>query len=208
LSAYQGALSEFMKGLNDDQILELDKERTEWITESHPIEVQRKTADRMGQSFLQTSAEKQYKEMGMRSVVWEFHENRAGTKLFQLLSRPKFMANIYLTNLCSHDFNKSLGKGKVMSFEEKFPEAVEDFKQAWVEYMRYCYRVESGDVESGEVESVTKNRSTTLIDLNRDPKGYPLVPQEVGNLANMKSILRSFITIHYRKFLCLFLQQH
>lgn len=106
----------------------------------------------------------------------------------------QFISDIYLT-LSRHDFNENLGKIKVQSFIEKYPEAVADFRNAWIEYMKYCYQVESGDV----VESVGENRATTsLIDLDRDPKGYPLVPQEGGNLMNMKRIIRSFVTVHYR----------
>ena len=63
--------------------------------------------------------------------------------------------------------------------------------------MKYCYQVESGEV----VESVGEVRPANfLIDLDRDPKGYPLVPPEGGNLINMKRIIRSFITLHYRKY--------
>ena len=94
----------------------------------------------------------------MRSVVWEFHENQVGQKLFQVLSLSKFLAKIYLTNFSSDDFNDSIGKIKVQSFVEKFPEAVSDFKQAWVEYMQYCYQVESGEVGSGEVEQVASHK--------------------------------------------------
>lgn len=62
--------------------------------------------------------------------------------------------------------------------------------------MKYCYQVESDDF----VESVVENRSvSSLIPLDRDPKGYPLVPKDGGNLENMKRIIRSFITAHYRK---------
>lgn len=86
LSAYQGAVSELIKGLDEEQVSKLDKRRAEWINESFPIDVQRKTADRMGSVFLRKSAETQYKEMGMRSIVWEFHENKVGSKLFQVLS--------------------------------------------------------------------------------------------------------------------------
>lgn len=202
LPAFQGAVTEFMEGLDDEQISELESKRAEWINTGHPIEVQRKMADAMGRGFLQSSAETQYKEMGMRSVVWEFHENKSGTKLFQLLSRPKLFGK-YLSDILSHDFNENVGKVKVLPFIEKFPDAVANFRKAWVEYMLYCYKVESG---SSEVESVAaQNRqSTSLIILDRDPKGYPLVPQENGNLTNMKHIVRSFITAHYRRFICSF----
>jgi hypothetical protein len=95
-----------------------------------------------------------------------------------------------------HDFNENLGKVKVQPFIEKFPDAVADFRNAWIDYMKYCYQVESGEV----VESVAENRSVaSLMDLDRDPKGYPLVPKEEGNLLNMKRIIRSFVTAHYRK---------
>jgi hypothetical protein len=72
--------------------------------------------------------------------------------------------------------------------------------------MKYCYRVESGE----EVESVAQNRpSTSLIELDQDPKGYPFLPerQEGDNLVYMKQLLRSFITAHYRMFILLSLLQ-
>lgn len=87
MPSFQAAVTEFMDGLDEDQVLGLEKEQAEWINKSHPVESQRKAAERNGRGFLQKSAEAQYKEMGMRSVVWEFHENKAGVKLFQLLSR-------------------------------------------------------------------------------------------------------------------------
>lgn len=100
--------------------------------------------------------------------------------------------------LSSHDYNENLGKKKVLSFTEKFPDAVSSFKKDWIEYMRYCHQVETGEV----VESVTENRSApSLIELDRDAKGFPLVQKgwESGTLINMKNIIRSFVTSHYRK---------
>jgi hypothetical protein len=102
----------------------------------------------------------------------------------------------HILTFSRHDFNENLGKLKVQPFIEKFPDAVADFRNAWIEYMKYCYQVESGEV----VESVAESRSaTSLIVLDRDPKGYPLVPKEDGNLITMKRIIRSFVTAHYRK---------
>ncbi len=101
--------------------------------------------------------------------------------------------------MCRHDFNESLGKVKVQSFQAKFPEAVEQLKAAWVEYMKYCYRVEEGE----EVDSVAQNRATpVLMDLDRDVKGFPLVPPASSGdgLTYMKRVIRSFVTAHYRKF--------
>jgi hypothetical protein len=96
-----------------------------------------------------------------------------------------------------HDFNENLGKVKVKSFKEKFPQAVENFKFSWVEYMKYCYRMESAE----EVESATESQSTLLIELDRDEKGFPLLPpaQEGDDLNHMKRLIRSFLAAHYRK---------
>jgi hypothetical protein len=85
----------------------------------------------------------------------------------------------------------------VQSFKDKFPEAVEDFKAAWVEYMQYCYRV-----ESGEEVPVAQNKSIhSLIELDRDDKGFPMLPPTKKNesLAYMKQMVRSFVTAHYRE---------
>ena len=110
-------------------------------------------------------------------------------------SCEQYIPDIYLTLLSRHDFNENIGKIKVQPFIKKYPEAVADFRNAWIEYMKYCYQVESGEV----IESAAENRATTLlIDLDQDLKGYPFVPQEGGNLINMKRIIRSFITVHYR----------
>lgn len=97
LPAFQGAVSELLEGLEEGDLFDLEVKRAEWLNECHPIDVQRKNADKMGRGYIQTSAESQYKEMGMRSVVWEFHENKAGVKLFQLLSRLKFSSK-YLSD--------------------------------------------------------------------------------------------------------------
>ncbi len=81
---FQGAVEEFMAQLDEERLLALENERTDWQNNGHPIEVKRKTAERMGQSYLEKSAQVQFDEMGMRGMVLEFHENKAGTKLFQV----------------------------------------------------------------------------------------------------------------------------
>ena len=85
LGVFQGAVTEFITGLDEEVVFELENKRAEWVNNSQPVDHQRKAAERNGRSYLQKSAELQYNQMGMRSVVWEFHENKAGTKLFQLL---------------------------------------------------------------------------------------------------------------------------
>jgi hypothetical protein len=81
---FQAAVNEFMETLDEDALLALEHERADRMNSGQPIEIKRKTAERMGHSYLEKSAQVQYDEMGFRGVVWEFHENKAGTRLFSL----------------------------------------------------------------------------------------------------------------------------
>jgi hypothetical protein len=86
---------------------------------------------------------------------------------------------------------------KVLSFQQKFPEAVEYFKNYWFEYMLYCYRVESGE-EAPAAQNKTVN---SLMELDRDVKGFPMLPpvEENESLPYLKQMVRSFVTAHYRE---------
>jgi hypothetical protein len=77
-----------MAQLNEEQTLALEEVQAEWRTRGQPSELQRKTVERNGHNYLERSAEVQYKEMGMRSIVWEFHERKSGIKMFQLWVQP------------------------------------------------------------------------------------------------------------------------
>jgi len=198
MSACQAAITEFMSGLDEERRSALEVERLEWQKRGQPPEVQRRMAERLAHTYFEKSVQVQYNDMGMRNIVLESHRNKAGMKLFQLYIGEIFLRHTYIT-LCRHDFNENLGNVKVQSFQAKFPEVVEQLKAAWVEYMKYCYRVEEGE----EVESIAQNRPTAaLMDLDRDVKGFPLVPpaSEGDSLTYMKKVVRSFMTAHYRKF--------
>lgn len=73
-----------METLDDDKIATLEKTRANWLSRGQPQELQRKAVTKMGRHYLHESARVQYNQFGMRSVVFEFHENRAGTRLFQM----------------------------------------------------------------------------------------------------------------------------
>lgn len=63
--------------------------------------------------------------------------------------------------------------------------------------MQYCYQVESGEeAPAGQVRS-----AYALMELDRDVKGFPMLPP-VGakeSLQDMKAMIRSFVTAHYRE---------
>ena len=84
MSVFQGSVTELLANLDEDEILQLHATRDKWIKEGNPIELRRKTAEKKAHHSIQQLAKSDYKEMGMRMVVWEFHENTTGMKLFQL----------------------------------------------------------------------------------------------------------------------------
>lgn len=92
--------------------------------------------------------------------------------------------------LLSHDCNEQLGNVKVQAFQEKYPEVVQGFKEAWIQYMEYCYEAESGQ-GVGSVGQSQPTSALKLIELDRDVKGYPLVPASCDGdtLVYMKKIV-------------------
>ena len=81
---FQAAINEFMETLDENAIVALENERADRMIAGQPTEIKRRTVERMGHSYLDKSAKVQYDEMGRRLIVWEFHENKAGTRLFSL----------------------------------------------------------------------------------------------------------------------------
>jgi len=197
LPVFQGAVDEWVSGLDEAALAELETMRADWISRGQPVEVKRKTAERMGETYIEQMATVLYKEMGIRFVLCEWHENKAGTKLFQMLVRPLMFGHMH-ANISRHDFNDKLGKVKLQSFRDKCPDAANSLKSSLMDYMRYTYRVEEG----AEIDTVAQNRiSHTLLELDRDVKGYPLLPvaQQGDGLHHLKRLIRSFVTAHYRE---------
>jgi len=98
LPVFQGAVETFMTNLTPDQKDILEAEHATWNSEGHPDAVKRKTVERNGRTYLRQTAEVLWREMGMKPLIWEYHVNKAGQKLFQLYVR--------VISLCSrHDID-------------------------------------------------------------------------------------------------------
>jgi len=106
-----------------------------------------------------------------------------------------------MVNLHSHDYNAELGDiDNLRSFEEKFPEEFQYFEKGLIKYMRYVEELESGTI----VEEPKRQSAKTLMELETDDTGYPLLPSAVSDptkdrLEYQKRLIRSFLTNHYRK---------
>jgi hypothetical protein len=84
MSTFQAAVTDFMSGLDEERRSALEVERLKWQTRGQPPDVQRRTAERLAHTYFEKSAQVQYNNMGMRSIVLETHRNKAGMKLFQV----------------------------------------------------------------------------------------------------------------------------
>jgi len=84
LPVFQGAVTALMESLDEEEVSALEAERESWTSKGHPEELKRKAAENNGQSYHRTSAETQYREMGMRPIIWEHHRNKAGDSLVQM----------------------------------------------------------------------------------------------------------------------------
>lgn len=73
-----------METLDDDEIAKLEEIRATWMSRGQPRELQRKAAEKMGRHYFQQSSRVLFNGFGTRQVIFEFHENQAGTKLFQM----------------------------------------------------------------------------------------------------------------------------
>lgn len=126
ISVFQAAVTKFMETLNEDAIAKLEEIRANWLSWGQPCQLQRKAAEKMGRNYLQQSSKVQLNSFEMQSIVFEFHENQAGTKFFQMCLSYLLENNRF----CRHDFNDSLGKVKLQSFWDKFPDTVASFQTA------------------------------------------------------------------------------
>ena len=73
-----------METLDDDEIAKLEEIRATWMSRGQPRELQRKAAEKMGRHYFQQSSRVLFNGFGTRQVIFEFHENQARTKLFQM----------------------------------------------------------------------------------------------------------------------------
>ena len=84
IAVFQTAINKFMETLDDDGITKLEELQAMWLSQGQPRELQRKAAKKMGRHYLQESSKVQFNTFGMRAVVFEFYENQAGMRLFQM----------------------------------------------------------------------------------------------------------------------------
>ena len=81
---FSAAVNKSMETLDDNEITKLGELQAMWLSQGQPHELQRKATKKMGRHYLQESSKVQFNTFGMQAVVFEFHENQARMRLFQM----------------------------------------------------------------------------------------------------------------------------
>jgi hypothetical protein len=96
---YKKALKTFMDGLPEEARVHAEEERKRWEAEGKPEDIKIRFVvcwifasvvsshsshvEKYGKNYYRTTAEVEHREFGARRVLWEYHTNKAGAKLYE-----------------------------------------------------------------------------------------------------------------------------
>jgi hypothetical protein len=103
---YRKALKSVMDSLPEDAMADAEVERKKWESEGKPDEVKIRfvkrclpcrerltlsirNVEKNGKKMFRATAEMQFNEFGVRGITWEYHDNKAGVKLYEWYVLPK-----------------------------------------------------------------------------------------------------------------------
>lgn len=79
---YVKALGIFKSKMSKVDLDEAEKERKVWQEQGLPENVKRTNAMKHTRNVMKGTAETEFKELGVRKLTWEYHEDLEGGKLF------------------------------------------------------------------------------------------------------------------------------
>jgi len=83
-SSWTRAMEIFKANMSAADLAAAEAERTNWQQKGVPVDVQRMNAMKYGQKTLADMANAHFKNIGMRKLVWEYHDNIQGKALFSM----------------------------------------------------------------------------------------------------------------------------
>lgn len=97
-----------------------------------------------------------------------------------------------------------MSKKSSLSFAERHPEAYASMALAMKDYSKYMNDFGTG---TDAAEAAAAARSHSKIDLEHDDEGFPIIPDITDadvedNLEHQKRLIRSYLTDHYRLYVC------
>ncbi|KAG1814384.1 uncharacterized protein BJ212DRAFT_1482119 [Suillus subaureus] len=177
LKRYQLMMTAIMKGLNKKKLEEAEAKANEWTNQVPNAAVQAKAAEQKGEKMIKQFATEMFAQAGMRLFVlgsWKDKKGHLKTSGF--------------------DFNKQLGKGS--SFMK-----TKDWQVILVGWEDFLSDVFDQDQDlEGTVIGGTCQIPKPYYEFDQDRMGLLILPN-MDNvlLGTKKSMIQSFLTIHYRR---------
>ncbi|KDR65052.1 hypothetical protein GALMADRAFT_49703, partial [Galerina marginata CBS 339.88] len=119
---YTTAVKNVKDQLPPDVLRGYEKARREWVETGFPDSYKQKQADKHGTSLSLSMDQLRYDRMGHRSITFTSYVNEEG----------RLISVVY-------DFNNLVGPVKVKTFDEKYPEDLDNMLKAWWPYAAYAH---------------------------------------------------------------------
>jgi len=81
---YATALATFKDSLSEEQLAAAEEERKIWDVKGLPDDIKIKNGMKYSKAVVFSAAESQFRDSGLRSHIWEWHEDEEGNYLYHL----------------------------------------------------------------------------------------------------------------------------
>ncbi|KAG1819023.1 uncharacterized protein BJ212DRAFT_1479151 [Suillus subaureus] len=177
LKRYQPMMMAIMKGLNKKELEEAEAKANEWTNQAPDAAVQAKTAEQKGEKMIKQFATEMFAQAGMRLFVLGSWKDEKGCLMTS-----------------GFDFNEQLGK--VSSFMKTKDWQV--ILAGWEDFLGDVFNQDQ-DLE-GTVIRGTHQIPKPYYEFDQDHMGLLILPNmDNVPLETKKSMIWSFLTIHYSK---------
>ncbi|KAG1843426.1 hypothetical protein C8R48DRAFT_780723 [Suillus tomentosus] len=197
LRRYQPTMTAIMKGLNDDELEEARAKADQWTNQAPDPVVQARTAKKKGEKMIKHFAKEMFTQASMRLFVLGSWKDEKGSLLtsgqVDTIGRSVGRSAILLTSFGRFDFNEHLGRGssfmKCKDWQVILP--------AWEDFIGDEF--DQDQDQDGMLLGGTRRVPKPHYEFDLDHMDLPILPDIKGvSLEVKKSMIRSFLTIHYR----------
>ncbi|KAG2116992.1 uncharacterized protein F5147DRAFT_768379 [Suillus discolor] len=191
---YQPTMTAIMKGLGDNELEEARAKADEWTNQAPDPAVQAKTARKKGEKMIKHFTKEMFTQASMRLFVLGSWKDEKGGLLTSGQVDTVGRSVILLTWFGRFDFNEHLGIGssfmKCKDWQVILP--------AWEDFIGDAFNQDQD--QDGTLLGGTRRVPKPYHEFDLDRMGLPMLPDIEGvSLDAKKGMIRSFLTIHYRK---------
>ena len=143
-----------------------------------------------------------WKAYGMRMIIFEAHYNKQKEAVHATYVNRKNHSGLMFSMSYRHDFNDQLGTTPIGLFADQDHEALDAFEREWALYAYSALLRDAGrsEEEGAAAAGIRRRLPAEVMELQSDRYGLPIIPP-AGCMkgGDLNVLIRSFLTIHYRK---------